>query len=305
MRDLPLNALRAYAAIHLAGGIRPAGRMLGVSHSSVARHLAELEAHVGAPLIERGDRERAIAFTPLGERLGQEVAQALGALDRTWTSARERRAAKAVTISATPSFASLWLLPRLPRLAEVHPLIEVSVLAEQRLRTPSEEGSDLSIRMGAPRKGERAVPLMDDALAPVASRRLLAKARAARGGVTGGVTLAGLLRDLPLLHDRDPNAGWSVWFERHGPYDVDLALGPRFSSSDLVLRAAKQGQGLTLARLRLAADDLASGALERLSDLAVPLPDAYWILECDDSKRTSVRAVRDWLIEEGKASLTC
>lgn len=281
--------------------------MLGVSHSSVARHLAELEAHVGAPLVERDDPARALAFTPLGERLGREATKAIGALDRTWTLARERRSANAVTISAAPSVAALWLLPRLSRLAKAHPRIEVSVLAEQRVRAPSEEGSDLSIRMGSPRKGERAVPLMDEALAPVASPRLLAKARAARGGATGGVTVATLLCDLPLLHDRDPNAGWSIWTERYCPDDADLAFGPRFSprfsSSDLVLRAAKQEQGVTLARLRLTADDLASGALERLSDAAVPLPDAYWIVERDDAKRASVCAVRDWLIDEGKASV--
>ncbi|MER0240225.1 LysR substrate-binding domain-containing protein [Fulvimarina sp. MAC8] len=305
MRDLPLNSLRAFAAVHLAGGIRPAGRALGVSHSSVARHVAELEALVGAPLVERDDGARALAFTPLGERLGQEAAKSLGALDRTWSAAREQRSANAVTISAAPSFAALWLLSRLPRLAEAHPRIEVSVLAEQRLRAPEEEGSDLSIRMGRPRKGERAIALMDDGLVPVASSRLLAKARAARGGPTGGATVATLLRDLPLLHDRDPNAGWSMWTERHGPGDADLASGSRFSSSDLVLRAAKQGQGVALARLRLAEDDLASGTLERLSDETVLLPNAYWIVLRDEgTNRASIRAVRDWLIEEGSASVS-
>lgn len=303
MRDLPLNALRAFAAVHLAGGIRPAGRALGVSHSSVARHVAELEAHVGAPLIDRGSEGRALAFTPLGERLGQAASKTLGSLDRTWTAARERRLANAVTISAAPSFAVLWLLPRLPRLAEAHPRIEVSVLAEQRVRAPSEEGSDLSVRMGRPRRGERAVPFMDDALTPVASPRLLARARAGRSRSPGGASVAALLRDLPLLHDRDPNAGWSAWTEHHGPAGPGLAQGPRFSSSDLVLRAAKQGQGVALARLRLAEDDIGTGALERLSDDVVALPDAFWIVMGDEGEgRASVRAVRDWLMGEGNSA---
>lgn len=304
MRDLPLNALRAFAAVHLSGGIRPAGRALGVSHSSVARHVAELEALIGAPLIDRGGEGRALAFTPLGERLGEAASKTFGSLDRTWTAARERRSANAVTISAALSFAVLWLLPRLPRLTEAHPRIEVSVLAEQRVRAPSEEGSDLSIRMGRPRRGERAVPFMDDALTPVASPRLLVQARAARGGPTGDASAAALL-DLPLLHDRDPNAGWSAWTEHHEPTGPGFAHGPRFSSSDLVLRAAKQSQGVGLARLRLAEDDIASGALERLSDDAVPLPDAYWIVMGPEGEgRASVRAVRDWLIREGNSAVT-
>lgn len=304
MRDLPLNALRAFASIYITGGIRPAGRALGVSHSSVARHLSELEALVGAPLIERDRRERALVFTPLGERLGRDASKALASLDRTWSTVRERRSANAVTISAAPSFAALWLLPRLPRLGEAHPRIQVSVLAEQRVRDPSDEGSDLAIRMGRVRPWEQAVPLMDDAITPVASARLLARARAARGGATGNASVANLLCALPLLHDRDLNAGWPLWVEQHGPEGLDLSDGPRFSSSDLVLRAARQGQGVALARLRLAADDLEAGTLERLSDQAVPIPDAYWIVSSrENGKRTAVRAVRDWLAGEGTAPI--
>ena len=299
MKALPLNALRALAAVHLTGGVRPAGRMLGVAHSSVARHLAELEAALGAPLVERGMARHALAFTPLGERLGREAVQAMTALDVAWLAARERRPPHAVTISATPSLAALWLLPRLPALAEAHPRIEVSVLAEQRVRGPEEEGCDLAIRMGAPRLGEAAEPLMDDALAPVASPGLLARARAARGGATGGTGPMRLLRDLPLLHDRDPNAGWERWVEAHGPAGLDVARGPRLASSDLVLRAAKQGQGVALARLRLAADDLASGALVRMSEQSVALPDAYNLIgRTDRAAGVAVRAVREWLREQ-------
>ena len=301
MRDLPLNALRAFAAAHSAGGVRPAGRMLGVAHSAVARQVGELEARLGTPLIERGRGARALAFTPAGEALGREAAAALGALDRAWDAARERRSPRSVVVSAAPSVAALWLLPRLPRLMEDHPAVEVSVLAEQRVRGPSEEGCDLALRMGPPREGERAEPMMDDALAPVASPRLLARARAARGGPTSARDPLSLLRGLPLLHDRDPAAQWSEWTRRHGPAGVDATAGPRFSSSDLVLRAARQGQGVALARLRLAEDDLASGALERLDARAIRLPDAYWLISGDEvAERAAVRAVRDWLLRTAR-----
>jgi LysR family glycine cleavage system transcriptional activator len=305
MRDLPLNALRAFAAIYLTGGIRPAGRLLGVSHSSVARHLSELEAMLGTSLVERTRDARALAFTAAGETLGREAAGALGALDSTWSSIRERRGAGTVTISAAPSVAALWLLPRLHRLAEALPRVEVSVLAEQRVRAPSEEGSDLAIRMGGRTSGD-AEPLMDDALTPVAAPRLLSRARTARGGPTGGATVAALLSDLPLLHDRDPNAGWPCWIERHGSKGLDASAGPRFTSSDLVLRAAKLGQGVALARLRLAGADLADGSLERLTPASVHLPDAYQLVaDPDRREHASVRAVRDWLHAEAAAEGSC
>ena len=43
MSDLPLNALRTFAAVYETGGVRPASRALNVAHSSVSRHLRELE----------------------------------------------------------------------------------------------------------------------------------------------------------------------------------------------------------------------------------------------------------------------
>jgi LysR family glycine cleavage system transcriptional activator len=51
-------------------------------------------------------------------------------------------------------------------------------------------------------------------------------------------------------------------------------VGPRLASSDLVLRAAIQGQGVALARHRLPAADVASGALVRpFGELRIVLPD--------------------------------
>lgn len=303
MYDLPLNSLRAFAAIYQTGGVRPAGRLLGVAHSAVARHMKELEAMLGAPLIERERDGRTLVFTPAGEALGKATSTQMDGLSSAWAQAKERQSPNTVTISAAPSVAALWLLPRLPHLAEALPKIEVSVLAEQRVRNPADEGSDLSIRMGQPRTGEIAEPLMDDGLSPVATPALLMRARAARGGPTGDGHIHNLLRDLPLLHDRDPNADWKKWIEAYGPSDLDTMKGSRFTSSDLLLRAARYGQGIALARLRLAKDELDAGTLVRLCDAKVALPDAYWLIAHEDRQaRSSVQAVRQWLLLDGQRS---
>lgn len=305
MKQLPLNGLRALAAIYLTGGIRPAGRLLGVSHSSVSKHLSDLENMLGTPLIERERELRALTFTTAGESLGKEAARTLETLDRAWSRVRERQGSSAVIISAAPSVAALWLLPRLHLLATALPKVEVSVLAEQRVRAPSEEGSDLAIRMGG-QTGDNVEPLMDDALVPVAAPRILRRARAARGGATGGATTARLLGDLPLLHDRDPNTGWARWTEQYGPAGIDTSVGARFTSSDLVLRAAKLGQGVALARLRLAKADLMEGALERLTPESVKVLDAYQLVSNPERvDRRNVRAVRDWIMSEATSEGPC
>jgi len=293
--SLPLNALRAFAAVYETGGIRPAGRKLNVAHSAIAKHLRELELLVGQPLLERAEGSRSLQFTATGEQLGERALKSLGELEKAWLSAKETKRSNEVVISAAPSFAALWLLPRLPSLAEAYPEIQVSVLAEQRRRDPTDEGSDLAIRMGRLRDGEKGALLMDETLAPVTSPNLLRE----KWGQRWEGRDAQDLNALPLLHDRDPQAGWDLWNDSYGRGKLDLSRGPRFSSSDLVLRAAKQGQGVALARLRLAADDLASGALVFLfKQEKLELPDAYWLIESSRSNNRNCRAVervKEWL----------
>jgi LysR family glycine cleavage system transcriptional activator len=82
--------------------------------------------------------------------------------------------------------------------------------------------------------------------------------------------------------------------------------GPRFTSTDLVLRAAAQGQGVALARHRLVGDDLATETLLRpFGDLAVDLGPAYWLVW---SRRAAMRSatatVVAWLRREAARPTT-
>lgn len=67
-----------------------------------------------------------------------------------------------------------------------------------------------------------------------------------------------------------------------------------------MLRAAAQGQGVALARHRLAMDDVATGALLRpIEGLSVPLGPAYWIVLSKVSRpRTATSTVIDWLMKQ-------
>jgi LysR family glycine cleavage system transcriptional activator len=294
MKDLPLNALRAFAAIHARGGVRAAARELGIAHSSVSRHLAELEGWLGVRLVEEGRGRGGAAFTRQGEALGAAAAAGLRDIQRAVDAVREMKSSRSVTISTTVSLAARWLLPRLPRFEAAHGSIEVSVVVEQKLDDLDAAGIDLALRMGrGPWPGVRAEVLMDDALYPVMS--------AAHHATAGRPRRPEQLVGLRLLHDRDPAASWDAWRRAHGPRSLDVRRGPRFASSDLVLRAAALGQGVALARDRLARDDLAAGALVRpIPDLDVKLPGAYWIVLPDRDPTGATAAVLAWLRREGR-----
>jgi LysR family glycine cleavage system transcriptional activator len=272
MKELPLNALRAFALTVDLGGVRAAARELGVSHSAVSRHLRELEKWIGRTLFERDTDRASLSVVPQARALAISTAKALREMEVAAQELRERRSRHAVTIGAAPSVANRWLLPRLPGLERAHPRLEVSVLVDQRVLDPRQAGCDLSIRMGrGPWPGAEATVLMDDSLFPVMSPMFWEKA--------GRPRELEQLAHLRLLHDRDPYANWAAWRVRFGPAGLDIRTGPRFASSDLVLRAAVQGLGVALARRRLAEADLESGALIRpFGERAVKLDDAYWLV---------------------------
>src|SRR5262249_7655805 len=140
-------------------------------------------------------------------------------------------------------------------------------------------------------------PLMDDALYPVMSPELWERA--------GRPKTTEALRGLRLLHDRDTNASWQVWASAYPVRGLDVRAGPRYASSDLVLRAASQGLGVALARDKLAADDVANGIFVRpFGELAVALPAAYWIVRGEGRhERMTTRLMIDWLGREASASM--
>ena len=296
MKDLPLNALRAHALTQAQGGVRAAARELGIAHSSVSRHLAELEAWLGVPLSEHAAGRRGWVPTAQGDALGRTVMAALQDIQSAVDAIREPRSPFAVTVSTAPSFAARWLLPRLPALERAHPRIELSVLVNQNLDALSESSVDLAVRMGrGPWPCLDCQPLMSDALYPVMSPKFWED----HDRPSHPQQLTGLR----LLHDRDPHASWDLWRKQFGPDSLNLQPGARFASSDLLLRAAMQGQGVALARHQLIADEIVAGSLIRpFGAREVSVPDAYWIVRplSGQQPRFAVTTVIGWLRQQGE-----
>ncbi|WP_299554914.1 LysR substrate-binding domain-containing protein [uncultured Tateyamaria sp.] len=295
MRDLPLTLLRALAAVYETGGIRPAGRLLGIQHSVVSRALRDLEAWLEVPLFENRDGQRALIFSAEGVALSKAALDAMKNLEASVLVTREGSSANSVTIATTPSFAMRWLLPRLPGLTETHPKIEVSILVDQARKSPMATGADLNIRMGAqPSQDVDPIPLMDERVFPVMSPGLWEK--------LGKPSETDDLLDMPLLHDRDPSTSWGIWRKHVGPERLDVRKGPRLTSSDLILRAAEQGQGVALARGRLIEESVASGSLLRpFGDVELDLGTNYWIIANPETgRRRVVQNVVGWLLSEAQ-----
>ena len=296
---LPLNALRAFAAVYESGGIRSAARTLGVTHSSVSRHLRFLEDSLGVALLDRSNNQRKLCFTPQGARLGEATGEAMSLLSNAIISSCETHHRNSIFISTAPSFASCWLMERIHKFNEKHPWIEISVLVDQKLTRLSDQGADIGIRIGDGAWAESEYRLlMDETLFPVCSPSYAKR--------LGNVCDPTFLKKAKLLHDRDSQTSWEIWRKTFELDWFDPTPGPRFTSSDMLLDAASKGLGVALARGRMAESKLRTGCLIRLAaPQEIRIPGAYWILVAPDiADRAAIKTFVNWLnVECAKPSV--
>jgi LysR family transcriptional regulator, glycine cleavage system transcriptional activator len=206
---------------------------------------------------------------------------------------------RVLTVSAVPSLAAEWLVPRLHHLREQYPELDVLLHASKELVELEHSRVDLAIRYGSgsyPRMiAER---LFDDEIFPVYSPALL-KGRAP-------IRKPGDLRGYPLIHtdwapDHGHWPGWTDWVRAAGVTGVNVTKGLRFSDGALALQAAVNGQGIALGSKALALEHLAAGRLVKPFKLSLVPNFAYYVV-CAKARadEPDLIAFRRWLLSEAQ-----
>jgi DNA-binding transcriptional LysR family regulator len=129
MAEFDWNHLRAFLAVARTGRLTAAAARLGADHATVSRHIAGLEAALQARLFERAPT--GYSLTPQGERLlpAAEQVEALTLAAEGEVLGADRSVSGVVRIGAPEGFGSYFLAPRLARLAEAHPQLEIELVA--------------------------------------------------------------------------------------------------------------------------------------------------------------------------------
>lgn len=250
MRTPNLNALKMFdaAARHL--NFRLAADELHLTQGAVAQQVRRLEADLGHKLFER--KPRGLALTSKGRQYHEPVRRALGII--TEATRKLRPESTRVTLSVTPSVASKWLVPRLGRLAQAHPDIDVQVVASEGLADFRSDGVDIAIRLGKPPFGDSLECML---LAPL---ELCAVCGADTPHAAENVSGVADLVDHPLLQDSHNH--WDRLLEREGV--VPRKRVTQFNQTALAIDAAAGGQGVALAPRLLVAKDIERGRLAEL-----------------------------------------
>ena len=294
----PLNALRAFESAGRHLSFTKAAAELNVTPAAIGHQVKALEVMLEVPLFRRVTR--ALRLTDAGQAALPTLSQGFDKLAQGVEQMRAHCERGLLTISVSPSFGAMWLMPRLEHFRSKHPDIEIRIDGTDRLVDLARDDADVALRYGpGGYNGVQVDCLFSPVNTPVCSPALLSGEHPLRRPDD--------LRHHTLLHVdwKDAEASWRMWLLAAGLHDIEPTRGPHFTMENMAVQAALDGHGVALIGDILVADDIAAGRLVRPFDpsLSTPLTFSYYLLSAKNStEQPKVVAFRDWLLEEVRAA---
>ena len=259
-----LLSLESLVAAVEAGSISAAAERLGTTKSNVSRRIAELEAHLGARLLNRNPRR--LSTTETGGEFIEQVQRLLGDLKQAEERVIDQSAAPRgrLRIASSASFGRLHLKSVVAALMHAHPGLTIDLDLEERPGDLATQGHDCAVRLG---------PLQDSSLV---ARKITPNRHVVcaspdyllRRGVPDSPED---LKDHDGLNStlREPNSMWQMARDgQAGTFRVNCRM--RCNSGEILQEAALAGLGLAILPTFMAAGHVQAGTLQ------VVLPD--WTL---------------------------
>ena len=308
MRLPPLQALRSFEAASRHLSFTRAAEELCVTQGAVSQQVKQLEEYLGLKLFYRLPRK--LESTEQGVRLFRATHEAFTRIAAEVEQLKSVERAGVITVSVLQSFAVKWLIPRLAKFRALHPDVDVRIHADDRLIDFRSDGIDVAVRFE--RKASPGLYnelLFAELIFPVCAPMLLNDERYPINKPADLIHHVLLhdatARGFDLRNHMSPaeaeadNSDWTHWLAEHPVRGVDPDRGVIFNAGDMVVQAAITGQGVAMARLSMAFDDLRSGLLVRpFEEISTSSFSYYTSLPEENMERPQVKVFVDWLRAE-------
>jgi DNA-binding transcriptional LysR family regulator len=252
---------KVFVAIADERSMTKAASALDLSVSGISRHLMNLEARLGARLIQRSTRQ--LSLTSEGEALLSDARDLLA----TWEAAEANVTARShaptgrLRIGASLSFSLLHLMPVVAQFRRLYPALAIEIVSSNRYYDIIENGLDLAIRT---RRVEADSSITIRRLGE--TRRLLAASPEylADSGVPEHPREL-IDHDLILYTLAD---NWNEFSFRRDDEEVVVKIEGAILANDgqLICQAARDGLGILAQPTYIVQDDLDAGRLVRVLD---------------------------------------
>ena len=286
------QALTAFARVVETGSFARAAERLDVSVSAVSRQVSELEAHLGARLLNRTTRR--LSLTESGQAFYERCVQLLADLDEAEQAVTAASIVPQGTLRMTTSmsFGVRYLASAIAAFATQHPQLRFDIELSDRPVDLVDEGLDLAIRIGD--IGSQALIGrrigMAEMICCAAPSYVVAHAEPR--------TPADLREHACLTYEYSSEGNlWRFADAEGGMHDVRVAGAMHANNGAMLTALAVAGVGITIAPDFIVADDVRAGRLVRL--LRAYTPPAITINAAYPSRRhlsAKVRAFIDFLV---------
>lgn len=290
------QALVCFEAAARHESFTKAAQELALTQSAVCRQIAALERYLGVPLFRR--TRRGVLLTEAGAAYGRRIGQRLDAVERDTQALMAHPGGGSLDVAVVPTFATRWLIPRLPRLAQACPDLVLNLETRTRPFLFSDGEFDAALYAGTAEQvaswpGTEATELLREDLVPVCSPALL-------GG--RGPLPPQALTAFPLLQQSTRPRAWRDWFAAQGVEHPRDSAGPRYELFSMLAMAAAHGMGLALMPTLLIEAELARGELVVACDAPLRGERAYYLVTPERKAGDPlVTRLREWIVAEARA----
>jgi LysR family glycine cleavage system transcriptional activator len=298
-RKIPsLQALACFDAAARHQSYTRAAQELALTQGAVSRQLTALEDFVGVALFKR--TRHGVSLTERGHDYAAQVAIRLQALEQDTLDVMSTQGRGSVLhLAAVPTFATRWLIPRLPELKRQQPELTVHIETRTRPFMFADTPFDAALFAGTPEQvsqwaGTQAVKLLDEVVVPVCAPSLLHGA-----SNLSPEALAGL----PLLQQSTRPDAWRQWFDAQGVSSPQALSGARFELFSMTAAAAVCAMGVALVPKLLIEDELARADLVVACDRPMSNSRAYYLVRPEqDDAPPATQIFLNWLLQIAPAA---
>lgn len=287
-----LLAMRVFVAVVESGSFSRAAEQLRLSSTAASRHVAELEKHLGAQLLQRSTRR--LNLTGIGadyyDRCRTILADVEEAEAQAATSEKQPRGT--LRISLPHSFGLHYFAPLVPEFCERYPDLQLELNFSDRTIDLVEEGIDMAVRI----TNQLKTSLVARKLAPARIVCCAAPIYLARHGTPQSP------EDLRvhncITYSYAPSANLWTFIKNGKEVNVHVKGTLRANSGDMSRIAALNGLGITNLPDFLIHDDLQAGSLvPLLADAEMPELNVYAVYLPGARRATRIKVMVEYLWE--------
>jgi DNA-binding transcriptional LysR family regulator len=288
-RKIPsIEALIAFEAAARHESFTRSADELALTQSAVGRQIAGLEGYIGVPLFNRVKKR--LILTDVGRSYAKQVREHLERIERDTLAAMAHKGAGGILeLAVIPTFATRWLIPRLPQFYAQHDNITLNLTTRAEPFLFADTPFDAAIHFGNPAwSGAMARHLLGEEMTPVCTRRML--------GSRSSLTPADLA-NFTLLHQSARAEAWRHWFAQAGVHTADCMRGQRYELFSMLVEAARAGLGVALVPRFFVLNELRNGELIIPCDMPLRSESGYYLVY-PEAKQGSplLNAFEAWLL---------